>query len=159
RLDPAVAADTLSHTVTVLPPAGWQIANPQNATATDTDAVTPQTDLSVYLSGPGAAALPGSTLTYQLNVTNYGPSNATGVNVAASIGGPGIVSSYLVFAGQAALINPLGEFDNLLASGTGNVSFADSNLSLAANATAVYTIEVVTDPSANGILTASATAS
>jgi uncharacterized repeat protein (TIGR01451 family) len=148
-LDSSATAGPFTHSVTVSPPSGIGIADPQEATATDAVPVTPQADLSLSLSGPDTAAIPGNPLTYNLSVHNSGPSRADGASVTASIGGQGIVSSYTVSGS-----------DGFSASGTGDVSFTDSSLGhLGASYydDVNYTITVATDPAATGTLSASAT--
>jgi uncharacterized repeat protein (TIGR01451 family) len=147
-LDSSATAGPFTHSVTVSPPSGIGIADPQQATATDAVPVTPQADLSVNLSGPGAAAIPGNPLTYNLTVHDNGPSRADAASLTASIGGQGIVTSYTVSGS-----------DGFSASGTGDVSFTDSDLSLGRSADINYTITIATDPAANGVLNASATVS
>jgi hypothetical protein len=50
-IDPA-ATGSLTNTVTVAPPNGVTDNNAANNTATDTDTLTPQADLSLTNSGP-----------------------------------------------------------------------------------------------------------
>jgi uncharacterized repeat protein (TIGR01451 family) len=85
----STATGTLSNTVTVTPPTG--VIDPNctgspltctgNNIATDTDTLTPQADLSITKSDGVSAVNPNTSTTYTIQVTNTGPSNATGVSV------------------------------------------------------------------------------
>ncbi len=73
-IDPA-ATGTLSVTATVTPPPGITDTNSANNAATDSDALTPQADLSIAMTDNQTTALPGSAATYIITVTNNGPSS------------------------------------------------------------------------------------
>src|SRR4029079_9862468 len=60
-------------------PGGVIDPNPANNSATDTDTLTPLTDLGITKSDSADPVSPGDPLTYTLSVTNSGPSNSTGV--------------------------------------------------------------------------------
>jgi uncharacterized repeat protein (TIGR01451 family) len=79
-IDPA-ATGSLSNTVTVAPPSGWSDANSANDSATDTDTLTPQADLAVAMTDGKTSAVPGTSTTYTITVTNNGPSTAVGAAV------------------------------------------------------------------------------
>jgi uncharacterized repeat protein (TIGR01451 family) len=78
------ATGTLSNTATVAAPVGVTETNPGNNTATDTDTLTPQADLSVVKTGP-AAPVPGQNFVYALTVTDLGPSTATTVSLSDTL--------------------------------------------------------------------------
>jgi uncharacterized repeat protein (TIGR01451 family) len=59
--------------------------NTANNSATDTDTLTPQADLSITNTVASATYFPSSTVTYTVTVNNSGPSNAVGAIVADSI--------------------------------------------------------------------------
>ena len=54
-------------------------------TATNTTTVAPSSDLLVQLNSSATSALVGQALTYTIDVTNFGPSNATGVVLADTL--------------------------------------------------------------------------
>jgi uncharacterized repeat protein (TIGR01451 family) len=75
----ADATGSLVNTVAV--GAGPGQSDPNSTNDTDTDTLTPQADLAITKSGPPTVT-PGTTVSYTIVVTNNGPSNAEGVNVA-----------------------------------------------------------------------------
>ena len=71
------ATGTLSNTATVSPPAGVTDPDPANNSATDTTALDVQYDLSITKDRrPVLTAVPGTSITYTIVVTNAGPSTA-----------------------------------------------------------------------------------
>jgi uncharacterized repeat protein (TIGR01451 family) len=79
-INPA-ATGSLTNTATVTAPGGLTDPNPANNSATDTDTLTAGADLSITKTGP-AFGLRGANLAYTITVTNAGPTDATGVQVA-----------------------------------------------------------------------------
>src|SRR5262249_39479026 len=73
----AAATGALTNTATVAVPPGDN--TPGNNTATDTDSLTPQTGLAVTKTDGQTTAVPGTSTTYTIVVSNAGPSAATGV--------------------------------------------------------------------------------
>src|SRR6185295_14200900 len=71
----------LSNTVTVTPSTGTTDPDPANNSATDTDSLLPVADLSVSKTDNQSTAVPGTSLTYTITVSNAGPSDALGVRV------------------------------------------------------------------------------
>ena len=78
-LTSSAATGTLVNTVTAVPAAGTSDPNP--ASATDSDPITLQADLSVTKTGPPTVAL-GGDITYTIHVANAGPSAATNVTIS-----------------------------------------------------------------------------
>src|SRR6185369_4022488 len=76
---------TLSNTATVTPPAGVTDPNNGNNSATDTDTLTPQADLSINKGDASGTAVPGTNVTYTITVTNNGPSTVTGAAVSDTL--------------------------------------------------------------------------
>ena len=77
----STTSGSLSNTATVAA-AGATDTNPGNDSATDTDSPgTSLANLGISKTGP-ASVLPGGTVTYTLNVTNAGPSDALDVTVS-----------------------------------------------------------------------------
>ena len=56
-----------------------------NNTATDTDTLTPEADLSVTKTDGQTAAVPGQAVTYTIVVSNAGPSSVTGATVTDTL--------------------------------------------------------------------------
>jgi uncharacterized repeat protein (TIGR01451 family) len=103
------ATGTLTNTAMVSSPGGsTPDATPTNNTATATTPLTPQDDLAVTQQAP-SDGMEGQYLSYTINVTNNGPSDATGVLLADAVpaGGtfvPALSSSgYNTATGQFSL--------------------------------------------------------
>jgi len=79
-IDPA-ATGSLANTATVTPSPGVIDPAPGNNSATDTDTLTPQADISVTKSADPTAVDVGDPVTFTIVVANAGPSNAPGVTV------------------------------------------------------------------------------
>jgi uncharacterized repeat protein (TIGR01451 family) len=80
-IDPSATAP-LANTATIAAPTGTIDTNPANDSATDTDTLTPQYDVSVTKDDAVTTVAPGTTSTYTITVTNNGPSTATNVAVS-----------------------------------------------------------------------------
>ncbi len=78
NIDPA-ATGSLSNTATVAAPPGTTDPTPGNNSATDTDMLTPMSDLKIVKTASTLAPELLSTVTYTVVVTNLGPSASTGV--------------------------------------------------------------------------------
>jgi uncharacterized repeat protein (TIGR01451 family) len=92
-VDPAVTG-SLANTATVAAPPGTNEPNPANNSATDTDTLTPQADLALTKTASPDPVPPGSPLTYDLTVSNAGPSDAASVTVMDTLpAGVTLVSS------------------------------------------------------------------
>ncbi len=78
----SAATGTLVNTATVTPPETVTDPTPANNTATDTDTLTPQADLSITKTDGVTTVVPGTNDTYTIVVTNAGPSGVTGATVA-----------------------------------------------------------------------------
>jgi uncharacterized repeat protein (TIGR01451 family) len=76
----AAATGTLSNTAAV----NSSIADPMpgNNSATDTDTLTPQADVSITKTDGVASVNAGTNITYTITASNAGPSNAPGTTVA-----------------------------------------------------------------------------
>ncbi len=78
----AAATGTLANTATVTATGGATDPTPGNNSATDTDTLTPQADLAITKTDGAASEVPGTPVTYTMQATNSGPSNAVGATVA-----------------------------------------------------------------------------
>jgi uncharacterized repeat protein (TIGR01451 family) len=76
-IDP-LATGTLSNTATVLPPAGFTDPNLANNSATDETILTPEADLAVVKTRTSGDPVAGESVTYEIEVTNDGPSTILG---------------------------------------------------------------------------------
>src|SRR5581483_5781928 len=73
---PPSATGTLSNTATVTAPSDVTETNPDNNNATDTNDLTPRSDLSITKTNGEMSVVPGESTTYTIVVTNIGPSTA-----------------------------------------------------------------------------------
>jgi uncharacterized repeat protein (TIGR01451 family) len=79
------ATGTVTNTVKVSPPLGLTDPTPANDQASDTDTLTPQSDLSILVSASPSPATVGAPLVYTLNVSNAGPSDGAAVSVSDTL--------------------------------------------------------------------------
>src|SRR5262249_9921417 len=75
QIDPS-AIGTLENTATVTAPTRTTDPNPTNDSANDVDNLTPQADLAITKTDGVLAAVPGTSTTYTIVVSNAGPSTA-----------------------------------------------------------------------------------
>jgi uncharacterized repeat protein (TIGR01451 family) len=146
-IDPA-ATGTLTNTATVSPPAGVTDPNPGNNTATDTDTLTPQADLSITKDDAVTSVVPGTADTYTIVVSNLGPSDVSGASVSDLVPAGVTTATWTVSdsSGGGAVTGP--------SSGTGALA---TTVDLPVNATVTFTFTVQIDPSATGTLVNTAT--
>ncbi|MBV8520399.1 MAG: DUF11 domain-containing protein [Acidobacteria bacterium] len=78
----ASATGTLSNTATVAAPGGVTDPTPGNNSATDSDTLAANADLSITKTDGVTNATPGGSVTYTITASNAGPSNASGSTVA-----------------------------------------------------------------------------
>lgn len=79
------ASGTLSNTASVTAPGTVSDPNTSNNTATDTDTLTPRTDLATSQSAAPNPASATSYITYTVWVANNGPSQASGVTLSDTL--------------------------------------------------------------------------
>ena len=75
------ATGTLSNTATVAAAVGTTDPIPANDSATDSDTLTPRSDLSITKTDGASTAVPGTPVTYTVVVANNGPSDVVGASV------------------------------------------------------------------------------
>ncbi|MDC8015550.1 pre-peptidase C-terminal domain-containing protein [Tahibacter soli] len=140
----AAASGTLSNTATVAAPAGVTDPTPGNNSATDTDTLTPQADLSITKTDGVASVTAGGSTTYTITAANAGPSNATGATVADTFPASLTCTWTCVGAGGGTCT----------ASGSGNIN---STANLPAGGSATYTASCTVSAGATGSLSNTAT--
>jgi uncharacterized repeat protein (TIGR01451 family) len=142
----AAATGTLSNTATVATGAGITDPNLGNNSATDSDALGAQADLSITKTDGVTSATAGGSVTYTIAVSNAGPSTATGAGVADTFPAFCTGVTYTSVAAGGATGNT--------AAGSGNI--ADS-LNLPSGGSVTYTAICTISGAASGILTNTAT--
>jgi uncharacterized repeat protein (TIGR01451 family) len=148
-IDPT-ATGALTNTATVSPPAGVTDPNPTNNSATHTDTLTPQADLAVTKTDSVTSAVPGTTDSYTIVVSNNGPGVVTGASVSDPLP-TGVTSATWAFAGATG-----GGVVSGPSSGSGALA---TTVNLPVNASVTFTFSAQIDPSATGILVNTATVS
>ncbi|QDV69117.1 Calx-beta domain protein [Rosistilla carotiformis] len=141
------ATGSLANTATV---SSAIDTNSANNSATDTDTLTPQADISITKDDGVTSAVPGQdALTYTIVVSNAGPSDDPAVLVT-DVFPAALTATYTSIASGGASGNT--------AAGTGDLS---ETLSMPAGSSVTYTVSASINPRATGTLsnTAIATAS
>ncbi|HEY3569843.1 MAG TPA: ExeM/NucH family extracellular endonuclease [Thermoanaerobaculia bacterium] len=136
-IDPS-ATGTLSNTATVAN-GGTSDSNTGNNSATDTDTLTPNADLSITKTDGVTTATPGGSVTYTITASNAGPSNAPGATVADTFPASLTCTWTCVGAGGGTCT----------ASGSGNVN---DTVNLPAGGSVTYTASCNISASATGSL-------
>jgi uncharacterized repeat protein (TIGR01451 family) len=144
-LDPA-ATGTLENTATVTAPAGIVDPDLTNNSATDIDDITPTADLSITKDDGLTTVSPGESLTYEIVVSNAGPSNAVGVVIADAF--PANLTG-VTFTSVAA-----GGATGDTAAGSGNIN---DMVDMPVGSTITYTVMATVSPAAVSTLTNTAT--
>jgi uncharacterized protein (TIGR03118 family) len=147
----ASATGTLANTATVTAPSGVSDPDTANNSATDTDTLAPTADLQITNTDnsptPGSVA-PGANLTYTIVVTNAGPSNVSGANVADTLPAN--------FTGATFTASATGGATGFTATGSGNIA---DTVNLPAGSTVTYVVTGKVTSSASGTLANTATVS
>ena len=142
----ASASGSLANTATVTVPAGATDPTPGNNSATDTDTVGVIADLTVTKTDGVSSAVPGTSTTYTIVVTNNGPSNVTGATVSDTL--PAAITSDTFTAVGS------GGASGFTASGSGNIS---DTVNLPTGSTITYTLQANIGASATGSVANTAT--
>ncbi|QJB33962.1 DUF11 domain-containing protein [Chitinophaga oryzae] len=137
---PSGFTGALVNTATVKVPAGYTNINPAGNTATDTDDPDLQYNITLSKSGP-AQAVAGDSITYQLQITNSGPSDLINATIADIL--PAVIRN------AAWSVAVQGSATAARTSGTGNVSFTGSIPAGSGNSILV-TIKGLINPAATG---------
>nr|WP_277871151.1 DUF11 domain-containing protein [Dokdonella fugitiva] len=140
----AAATGTLGNTATAAAPPGVTDPNPTNNSATDTDTLTPNADISITKTDGVTTATPGGSVTYTITASNAGPSNANGATVADTFPASETCTWTCVGAGGGTCT----------ASGSGNVNDVTN---LPAGGSVTYTASCTVSAAASGTLANTAT--
>jgi len=140
----AAATGTLSNTATVAAPGGVTDPVPGNNSATDSDTLTPSSDLAITKTDGVTSATAGGSVTYTITASNAGPSSATGGTVADTFPASETCTWTCVGAGGGTCT----------ASGSGNIGDATN---LPAGGSVTYTASCAISASASGSLVNTAT--
>ena len=137
----ASASGSITNTATVGAPGGVTETNLANNSATDIDSTNLVADLAISKTDNQAIAIPGSTITYTIVVTNTGPSVVTGATITDTF--------------PAFLLNPTWTCSASVGSSCGSGS-GSGNLNTTANllvgGTATFTVNGTVSASALGAL-------
>lgn len=79
------ATGTLVNTATITVPPGTTETAPANNSATDTNSLTPQADLSITKTDLPDPVVAGTNLVYSITITNHGPSDAVSVGLVDTL--------------------------------------------------------------------------
>jgi uncharacterized repeat protein (TIGR01451 family) len=134
------ATGSLANTATIAPPAGSLDTTPADNTATDTDTLTPQADLSLGGSVSPTSATAGVNLTYTLSLTNAGPSDAAGVTLTDAVPTNATFVSFTAPTGFTPTTPAVGESGMITA----------TSPTFASGATATFVLVVNVNPGAAG---------
>jgi uncharacterized repeat protein (TIGR01451 family) len=135
----AAATGSLVNTATVATSATVSDPTPGNNTATDTDTLAPQADLSIANSDGVTTATPGGSVTYTITAANAGPSPAPGSSVTDTF--PAALTCTWTCVGSGS--------GTCTASGAGNIT---DTVGLPVGGSVTYTASCTISPSATGSL-------
>jgi uncharacterized repeat protein (TIGR01451 family) len=144
-INPAVTG-TLINTAAVTAPVGVNDPNLANNAATDTDTLFTQADLQITNTDNQTSAVPGTTETYTIVVTNAGPSNISGASITDSLPAALTGATYTATATGGAT--------GYTASGAGNLN---QTVNLPSGSAITYTVSGTINPAATGTLVNAAT--
>jgi uncharacterized repeat protein (TIGR01451 family) len=140
------ATGTLANTAAVATSVGITDPNLANNSATDTDTLTPQADVSITKTDGQTTAVPGTTIVYTIAAANAGPSDAPGVTVADTF--PVVLTGVTwTCAGAGG--------GTCTAAGAGNIN---DIANLPAGGSVTYTVNATISAAATGTLVNTATA-
>ena len=142
----AAATGSISNTATISAPGGVTDPTPGNNSATDTDTLTPQGDLSITVTDGVSSAVPGGSITYTITATNVGPSAVTGATISDLLPAGLTASWTTATAGGAAVTSG--------ATGSGNIS---ATVNLPVGGTVTFTAPATISAALTGIISNTAT--
>jgi uncharacterized repeat protein (TIGR01451 family) len=139
------ATGTLSNSPTVAAPSGATDTNPGNNSATDTDTLTPQADLSITKTDGVTTVAQGGSTIYTIVASNAGPSAVVGGTVSDT------APSGLTFGAWTCVASA---GSSCPASGSGNLGAA---VNLLSGGTATFTVNATVAIGAVGTIANTAT--
>jgi uncharacterized repeat protein (TIGR01451 family) len=139
----ATATGTVLNTATVLLPAWLADSTPANNSASDTDTINLNADLSITKTDNATNTVPGASVTYSVVVGNNGPDAANGALVTDTV--PASITGVSWTCGT-----PVGGATCGAASGSGNTINTTANLPSGGSVT--YTITGTLSSTATGTL-------
>ncbi len=146
-VDPA-ARGTITNPIAVSAPVGVTDTDPANNSDSDTDTLTPRSDVSITKTDGVSTVSPGQVLTYSIVVSNAGPSTADGAAIADAVpAGLTNVSWTCAAATGSACVD---------SSGTGSIS---TTADVAVGGTVTYTVVATVADSANAAIVNTASVS
>jgi uncharacterized repeat protein (TIGR01451 family) len=145
----STATGAVSNTASVAAPPSATDPNSNNNSATDTDPLQPTADLSITKGNNGNSVTAGGSVTYNVVVTNIGPSAVTGATVADIIPAQLTGATWTCTASPPASGNSCGSN-----AGTGNIN---ATVTLNPGATATFVITATVRSDATGSITNTAT--
>ncbi|WP_189644662.1 DUF7507 domain-containing protein [Luteimonas gilva] len=147
------ATGSIANTVTVATPAGTNDPTPGDNTATDTNNVTAQADLSITKTDGATNVQAGGSTVYTIAVGNAGPSEITGATVVDT------APAGLTIGNWTCAVTTAGTGGSVVtacgaASGTGNIN---TTVNLKNGAVITYTVNATVAGSATGSIANTAT--
>ena len=139
NISPSASGD-LVNTASVATPAGVVDPTPGDNSATDTDTILTQADLSITKTDGVTTAVPGGTVTYTITASNGGPVDALGSTVTDTFPAA-ITSASWTCVGSGG--------GTCTANGTGNIN---DTVDLPNGGSVTYTVTAQISPSATGTL-------
>ena len=139
------ATGTLANTATVTPPASVADPNPGNNSATDSDTLMPQADLSITKTDGVTTVNPGQAVIYTIVAINNGPSAVTGAVVTDALPASLVGAAWTCAASGGS---------GCPGSGSGNINAA---VNLIVGGTATFTLSATVSGTASGSISNTAT--
>ena len=142
----ATLTGSLANTATVSPAPGTLDPNGSNNTATDTDTLTPQADLTITKTDGRTSAVPGTATSYTIVVRNIGPSSVLNARVTDTLPAELTAASWTctgASGGGCDTTNGLGDID--------------ATVDLLPGGTATFTVSATIAAGATGTLSNTAT--
>ena len=139
------ATGNLSNTATVAVPGGVTDPTPGNNSATDTDTIAQQADLSITKTDGVTNVTAGDSTTYTITASNSGPSDVTGATVADTF--PASLTATWTCVGAGGGTCTAGPV-------AGNINDA---VNLPSGGSVTYTVNATISPAATGNLSNTAT--
>jgi uncharacterized repeat protein (TIGR01451 family) len=141
----AGATGTLSNTATVVPPGGVTDPVPGNNSATDTDTLAPEANLSASKTDGQTTTQAGAPISYTIVVVSPGPSHVTGATVTDAV-------PALITGATWTCVGSNG--GTCTASGSGDIN---DTVNLPSGSAVIYTLTGTVSVAATGTLSNTAT--